>query len=171
MPSLVINTAWNFKKQIQAVTTLHTVTRGEDTKPNGTLSMMDCICDLWTRSPYNREDHCSGEIRRPASIAMWTICASCSLLRASYVRNSSLSCIREESSSRFVTWWWRWMSERGDERQGSEKKRQGHKWPLSPIRLDRQKKKKNQTLTRFQNKASCTLVYIINSALKTEAQF
>lgn len=70
----------------------------------GTLSMMDCMCDLWARSPYSRDDHCSGEMRSPASMAMWTIWASCSRLNASYVRNSSFSCISEESSSRFVTW-------------------------------------------------------------------
>lgn len=44
-----------------------------DINNNITLSIMDCMCDLWTRSPYKREDHCSGEIRRPASMAMWTI--------------------------------------------------------------------------------------------------
>jgi hypothetical protein len=37
------------------------------------------------------------------SVAICTICVSCSRLRFSYVRNSSLSCISDESPSRFVT--------------------------------------------------------------------
>uniref|UniRef100_A0A147BE13 Secreted protein n=1 Tax=Ixodes ricinus TaxID=34613 RepID=A0A147BE13_IXORI len=67
------------------------------------LSMMDCMCDLWAVSPYSREDHCSGAMRRPASVAICTIWASCSLRSASYVQNSSLSCISDESPSRFDT--------------------------------------------------------------------
>ena len=71
---------------------------------NLTLSMIDCIWDLWVESPYSREDHWSGAILSPASMAICTIWESCSRLRASYVRNSSFSCISEDSSSRFVTW-------------------------------------------------------------------
>ena len=37
------------------------------------LSMIDCMWDLWTGSPYNSEDHWSGAIRSPASVAIWTI--------------------------------------------------------------------------------------------------
>ena len=27
-----------------------------------TLSIMDCMCDLCSSSPYNKADHCSGEM-------------------------------------------------------------------------------------------------------------
>ncbi len=69
-----------------------------------TLSMMDCMWDLCDWSPYSREDHWSGAMRRPPSIAIWTIWESCSRRSASYVRNSSFNCISEESSSRLVTY-------------------------------------------------------------------
>ena len=52
-----------------------------------TLSIMDCMWDLWSRSPYSNDDHWSGRIRSPASVAICTICASCSFRSASYVRN------------------------------------------------------------------------------------
>lgn len=48
-----------------------------------TLSMIDCMCDLWDWSPYNREDHWSGAMRSPPSMAIWTIWESCSRRRAS----------------------------------------------------------------------------------------
>lgn len=53
------------------------------TKTMHTLSIIDCICDLWDWSPYNREDHWSGAMRSPPSIAIWTIWESCSRRRAS----------------------------------------------------------------------------------------
>lgn len=45
------------------------------------------MCDLWSMSPYSSEDHWSGRMRNPASVAICTICASCSFRSASYVRN------------------------------------------------------------------------------------
>lgn len=68
------------------------------------LSMILCIWDFRLASPYSSELHWSGAIRRPASVAISTICASCSRRNDSYVRNSSFSCIRDESPSRFDTW-------------------------------------------------------------------
>lgn len=145
------------------------MTKPEHINYTNTLSMMDCICDLWTRSPYSREDHCSGEIRRPASMAMWTIWASCSLLRASYVRNSSFSCISEESSSRLVTW------QGGQTIMAGERIRKGSNWE----RWDKDEKEQacmnrllpryrtnwriiSQSLTSPQNETSLPLVHTVH---------
>lgn len=66
--------------------------------------MMLCMWLLCAVSPYSSALHWSGAMRSPASVAICTICASCSRRSDSYVRNSSFSCMRDESHSRFDTY-------------------------------------------------------------------